>query len=368
MVISGPAVFFDGKTSARHPVTVELDPAALIVRAKDGELLARWSYGELEQLSTHEGVFRIGRTGGDLERIEVRDPHFAHAIDELSIPVDRTGLTARRGRRKVIFWTVAAVASLLLVGIFGVPEIATRLAPFVPYSIEVKLGQAVDQQVRAMLDPENKGEAFVCGTGAKEKEGREALDRMVRRLEAAARLPIPLKLKVVRQKQANAIALPGAYVYVFEGLIDRAESADEVAGVIAHEIGHVAHRDGMRSVLQAGGLAFMFGLVLGDFVGGGAVVLASRTILRLAYSRQVEAQADLFAVELMEKSGGNPRALGTILMRIAGTKEPDVRILLNHPATRERAVWINAATRDVNKGAILDPAEWAALKRICAGP
>jgi Zn-dependent protease with chaperone function len=367
MAQSGPAVFFDGKTSIRHAVTVELDRSGLLIRSATGSLLARWPYDELEQASAHEGVFRIGRLGGTLERIEIRDPALAHAIDVLSLPVDRSGLRQRRGRRKVVIWSVAAVASLLLVGIFGIPELATRAAPLVPYRIEQQLGDAVDVQVRAMLDPGKKGEAFVCGTGEQEKAGQAALLRMVGKLETAAQLPIPLRLKVVRHKQANAIALPGGYIYVFEGLIEKADNPDEVAGVIAHEIGHVANRDGMRSVLQAGGLAFLFGLVLGDFVGGGAVILASRTILRLAYSRHVEAQADVYAVGLMQKVGGDPRALSIILTRIAGAKEPSVRILTNHPATKERARSIEDVTQPAIMRPIIEPAEWAALKRICAG-
>ena len=82
---------------------------------------------------------------------------------------------------------------------------------------------------------------------------------------------------------------------MFEGLIDKSESADELAGVIAHEIGHVAHRDGTRSLLQAAGLSFLFGMLLGDFVGGGAVVIGARAVLQSSYSREVESAADRYA-------------------------------------------------------------------------
>jgi predicted Zn-dependent protease len=368
MAKSGPAIFFDGKSSTRHAVTVELDPSALLVRSASGALLARWPYDELEQSSAHEGVFRIGHLSGDtLERVDIRDPELAHAVDVLSIPVDRTGLRQRRNRRKVVLWSVAAVASLLAVAIYGIPELATRAAPLVPYTFEQRLGASVNAQIRAALDREKQGEGFVCGTREKEKAGQAALARMVGKLEAAAQLPIPLRLQAVRHPQANAIALPGGYVYVFQGLIEKSETADEVAGVIAHEIGHVANRDGLRSLLQSGGLAFLFGLVLGDFVGGGAVIFASRAILRLAYSRQVEAQADAYAVALMQKVGGDPRALSMILTRIAGDKEPPVRILTNHPATKERARSIEDVTRPAIMRPIVSEDEWAALKRICAG-
>ena len=76
------------------------------------------------------------------------------------------------------------------------------------------------------------------------------------------------------------MALPGGHVYVDDGLIAIAQTPDELAGVLAHEIGHVAHRDGTRTVLQTAGLSFLFGMMLGDFVGGGAVVIAARTVLK----------------------------------------------------------------------------------------
>ncbi|MBX6427006.1 MAG: M48 family metallopeptidase [Variibacter sp.] len=365
---SGPAIYFDGESTARRAVTVEIDPAAVLVRGAEGRLLARWPYGELEEVASHDGALRLGRSGSTkLERLEVRDPDLIRIIDALSHPVDRSGTRTRRSRRKVVLWSVAAMISLLLVGIYGVPLLASRLAPYVPLSVERRFGEVVDAQVRAMLDPGQQGRNFECGWAEGEKAGRAALERLVGRLAAAAALPVPLSVVVVRRKEANAIALPGGHVYVFEGLIDKARSADEVAGVIGHELGHVAHRDGTRSALQAAGLSFLFGLVLGDFVGGGAVVIAARTVLQLAYSREVEAAADLYAVDLMTKAGGDARALGAILERITGAIEPGAKILLNHPETRERVEAIGRAAGGKAGRPLLAPAEWAALQRICAG-
>jgi predicted Zn-dependent protease len=152
---------------------------------------------------------------------------------------------------------------------------------------------------------------------------------------------------------------------VFQGLIDKATSPDEVAGVLAHEIGHVAGRDGTRSILQTAGLSFMFGMLLGDFVGGGAVVLAARTLLQTSYSRDVEAAADAYAVMLMTRLGADPRALATMLERIAGENEGGIKILLSHPVTRDRVAAIATARAPAMRTPILDAADWADLKRIC---
>ena len=113
-------------------------------------------------------------------------------------------------------------------------------------------------------------------------------------------------------------------------------------------------------------LSFLFGMLLGDFVGGGAVIYAGKTILQTSYSREVESAADAYGVATMIKMGSDARALGTILLRIAGTTHPGPRILLDHPETQERVAAINAmAAGSAPSRALLEPAEWAALKRIC---
>jgi Zn-dependent protease with chaperone function len=364
---SGPGVFFDGATTARHDVMVELAPDLLRVRDADGRVLAEWPYDQLETIVSPDDVLRLGKAGSQvLARLEVRDPQLAATIDERSLPVDRSGRSERQMRTKVVLWSLAATASLLLVAIVGLPLVATQLTPVIPYSLERKLGTAIDRQARSSLDSRHAGAAFECGNAENEKAGRAAFDKLMGQMETAAALPTPLKAVVVRQSEANAFALPGGYMYVFEGLIDRAETPDELAGVIAHEIGHVAHRDGMRTVLQASGLSLLFGMLLGDFVGGGAVVLAAKTILKTSYSRDVEAAADGYSAKLMHDIGGDARALGRILLRIDGGTHPGPRILRDHPETRDRVAAIEAMAGAGTIKPLLDASEWAALKTICA--
>ncbi len=367
-VISGPGVFFDGRTSARHDVRVTLNATGLQVEDAAGRVLADWLYDELDELSAPAHVLRLGhRHNGDLARLEIFDEPFAHAIDLRAEYVDRTGAIHRRQRGSIIGWTVLATLALVAVSYWGVPAIAERLGPVVPIAIERRMGEATNMQVRAQLDTKNAGAAFECGNGAGEKIGLAALNKMVKRLEGSAALRLPLRATVIRRDEANALALPGGQIYVFHGLIAKADNPDEVAGVIAHEIGHVAHRDGTKAVLQGAGLSFLFGMLLGDFVGGGAVVLAAKTVLQSSYSREAESAADRYAAELMKKAQGNARALATMLGKIGGATEPGMKILLDHPETKTRIAAINRIAADAPTVPFLSAAEWAALKRICAG-
>jgi Zn-dependent protease with chaperone function len=366
--MTSAAVYFDGVTAARHDVTIELNERAVVIFDRAGELIDQWPYPRLKHLSAPAHIFRIAlRQSENLARLDIADHDMAHAIDIACPDIDRTGASARKARRQAIVLSFLAAVSLFAVAVYGLPAIADRLAPLVPQGIERRLGSAADTQVRAMLDKGTGDRPFECGSAAAEEAGRAAFEKLMTRLQIAAGWRLPLYAAVIRREEANAIALPGGHIYVFKGLIDQAGTVDEVAGVIAHELGHVANRDGTRAILQATGLSLIFGILLGDFVGGGAVVLASESLLKSAYSRGAESRADDFAVRTIQAAGGDPRALGRFLARIAG-KTRSGSIFLDHPATPDRVARINAIATPQSGGAtLLDAAEWRALKRICAG-
>ena len=365
---TSPAVYFDGVTSARHEVTIELNSHAVAIFDRRGGLIDQWPFARLKHLSAPARIFRIGlRRSESLARLEIADQDMAHAIDLACPDIDRTGASARKAKRQAIALSLLAAISLFAVAVYGVPMIADRLASFIPQTFERRLGAAADAQVRAMLDKGPKDRPFECGTAPVEQAGRAAFEKLMSRLQQASGLRIPLHAAVIRREEANAIALPGGHIYVFKGLIDQAETVDEVAGVIAHELGHVANRDGARAILQKTGLSLIFGMLLGDFVGGGAVVLASETLLKSAYSRSAESRADDFAVRTMQAAGADGRALARFLGRIAGNARTG-SIFTDHPATPERVSRINAIAPPQSGGAtLLDAADWRALKRVCAG-
>ena len=363
---AGDGIYFDGRVSVRRRVRVALTVSGLEFEDTDGRLLGQWAYSEIQSLNAPANVLRLGkRNNARLERLEIADDALAAAIDARALQIDRSGGLQKRQRIAVIGWSVLATFSLLLLAWIGVPAAAARLTPYVPVALERKLGNAVDAQVRETLDTHRLGVGFECGTS--NTGAQSALARMQQPLERAAALGTPLTLTVVRRPESNAFALPGGHIYVFEGLIDKSATPDELAGVLAHEIGHVAHRDGTRAVLQQAGLSFLLGMILGDFIGGGAVVVAARTVLQSSYSREVETAADAYGVALMQKAGGDGRALGTILNKIGGATEPGMKILRDHPETAARIAAINRLASAGKAAAFLGAEDWASLRAICKG-
>jgi hypothetical protein len=179
MTTGAPGIFFDGETSIRRAVWVEIDAASLAIRgAEIGEILARWPYSQIEQISAPEGVMRLGRAGkGSFARLEIRDPAVADTIERLG-----SSIVARRagaGHARAVLWMITAAILLLAVGYFGVPALSDRLAPLMPNRVEGKLGAAIDAQVRSMLDAGRSDKSFDCGVADDETPGRAAFDKLM---------------------------------------------------------------------------------------------------------------------------------------------------------------------------------------------
>ena len=189
---------------------------------------------------------------------------------------------------------------------------------------------------------------------------------LITRLQRAGEIEMPLDAQVLSISLPNAFALPGGKVYVTEGLLQKARGPDEVAGVIAHELGHVKHRDNLRKIIQNGGSSFLVGLLFGDVTGGSAVVFATRALVDASYSREAEHAADLFAAEVMHKLGRSPKPMGEFLMRITGAQaNKSITILASHPLTEDRLAELTRLDRANTGGELLSVTEWQALKAIC---
>src|SRR5690242_16295472 len=152
MMTTGTAIFFDGVTSARQTVTVELGETALQVRGPGEGALANWPYGDLAAYAAPDGVLRLGRAESPvLARLEIHDQDLAAAFTARAGRIKHFGAVEPRTRVKVVGWSLAAVTSALLVAMFGVPAIVMRVTPMVPVRVEQRLGASVDLQVRALL-------------------------------------------------------------------------------------------------------------------------------------------------------------------------------------------------------------------------
>ncbi|HJQ71764.1 MAG TPA: M48 family metallopeptidase [Blastocatellia bacterium] len=176
------------------------------------------------------------------------------------------------------------------------------------------------------------------------------VERIGRRLAARSSMPnLPWRFRVIERRDVNAFALPGGYVYVTSGLLRSARSENELAGVLAHEITHVTLRHGTNQASKAA-LAQMPLQMLGGLMGRGTGSLLTQlgiglglNTLFLRYGRNAETQADVGAVQLMNRSGYDPRGLAVFLgsLKDRGGSE----FFSDHPNSSNRVSRVNQEIR-----------------------
>jgi len=355
------AIFFDGLSSRRRQVTLTLGDALEIAEPSDvqaGSTVTRWTYDAIRRADSPAGILRLTSTSAPpLARLEIRDAALSADLVARCPRIDEHQTTGR-GTAKIVGWSVAAAVSIVCVVLFGVPLAADRLAPLVPKPIERRIGDASEVQVKTIFR----------GQPCNDTDGQAAFRKLVNRLRDAAGLDDDAMTSgVLRTSVPNAFALPGGKVYVLSALLDKAESPDELAGILAHELGHLKHHDNMRGLIYNGGTSFLIGLLFGDVTGSSAVIFASRSVVEASYSREAETAADTFAIEIMHKLGRSPKPAAELMFRITGKEGGSglATILASHPLTEDRLARMTKEDRPASGPPLLTDKEWQALKGVC---
>jgi Zn-dependent protease with chaperone function len=348
------AVYFDGLSSRRRAVSLAFGDALEI--NEDGQTAVAWPYGDIRRADSPAGSLRLSCLAAPaLARLEIRDAVVAAELSSRCTRLDQD-VPGRRGVGAIVGWSLAAAASIVAVVLFGVQLAADRLTPLVPQSLERRFGDAAETQVRTMFGGK------LCENPA----GSAAFIKLVNAVREAGRFEASVESAVLSSPIPNAFALPGGKVYLFSGLLAKADNADEIAGILAHELGHVRHRDGMRTLIHNGGTSFLIGLLFGDITGSSALIFASRSLVTASYSREAERDADTFAISSMQRLGRSPKPMGELMFRVTGKEAGSgLSILANHPLTEDRLARMSKEDAPPSGPPLLTPQEWQSLKAIC---
>lgn len=254
------------------------------------------------------------------------------------------------------WWQGALAALVLLLGmgvagyVWGLPALAEWLVANTPASADQRIGDTAQAEIAKLMKPS----AF----------SDERLKQIAAIFEsvkpAAKRMPVRLLVRQVPAMGPNAFALPNGTIVMTDDLVklligkkEVADARDAIAGVLLHEIAHVEQRHTMRSLsrasLVAGGAWFLFG----DFSAVAAGVPAM--LENMSYSREMETEADDFAIAHLKQRKVSPAVLALSLIRLHGgveflndDEEPgwlrsSMGYLSTHPGTKARVAHIYAA-------------------------
>lgn len=224
------------------------------------------------------------------------------------------------------------------------------------WQLGAQLSQEIAKQVRFNNDPvinayvRNMGQRIVQQSGAPFNQ-------------------LPWQFHVVQDDSINAFAVPGGHVYVHTGLIENADNAAELAGVMAHEISHVTARHSTEQISRQYGLSILAGLVLGQNPGQlaqiAAQIVAGGALAR--FSREAEEEADELGIRAMAAAGYNPIGMATMFEELLEHRRGEPgrveQFFSTHPLTEDRLANARRRAQQLGERGTLDEPEFQEVRR-----
>lgn len=270
----------------------------------------------------------------------LKDPHLGR------VPTIKAQLQKAQ-RKRVFNWSlvVACVFVVVFVPLFllaNMDWVSEKIARQIPAEWEHSLGEST------------LGQYKVGKTMLQTDAGEKALAELTAPLLAAVESDrYEFEVMVINSPEVNAFALPGGFIVINAGLIQAADNADEVLGVLAHEIAHVTEQHGVRNVINAAGIFLTVDALFGDVSGVLAMLTnAAPLLINQSYSRRFESEADEHGLRLLNKANINPQGLISFFAKmlekeqaqLADIDDEETRTMVEdamgflstHPATEDR--------------------------------
>ena len=252
------------------------------------------------------------------------------APPELTTSLDETAASVRRRRsHNRMVWTavLAGIVGLAALFWFSTDVLVEWAVDRIPPEWEQRLGQSAYQDFLL--------QQTVIKEGASVSAVQEISERLIAHIPNN---PYRFEISVVKNDVVNAFALPGGYVVVFTGLLEQAQSGEEVAGVLSHEFNHVLKRHGLERIVKQLGVVAMLGIILGDQQGlAGVMKQVGAELLSLKFGRAQETEADVTGLQLLHRSQIDPAGMITFFQRLSDKEEGRVEWLSTHPMSAGRA-------------------------------
>lgn len=355
---------YDGKTAHREPVTISVAGGGLhVVRADGGSFL--WSFGELHRADRvgHESL-RIEHRAERIETLSINEPGLLDSVRVVS-PATAKRLTSWSGRFDASARDTAlklAAATLVVAGLYflALPALASVIAARIPVSWEENLGRSVLETAAPVMDR------------CQSPTTQAALDQIVARLlQPATPTPYHFTVTLVDDSVVNAFAAPGGFIVVNRGLLEATQTAEEMAGVLAHEIQHVVRHHVTRGIVREIPTRIVVGSIAGgaDAIGA-AATRAAGVLGAMRFRREDEVEADREGMRMLQAARVDSHGMLSFFRMLATRQGAQPRLagyLSTHPQTTER---LSVLGRLANLSAVQpEPLElgrpWPELKAGC---
>ncbi len=285
--------------------------------------------------------------GAEARTLYLKDPALisefrAAAPTELTRDLEETAAKVRqvRSRQRTVWAVVLGVVGALALFLwFGSDLLVGFAVDRIPVEWEQKLGESAYRDF------------LLQQTVIKDGPAVAAVNEITKRLtDKVPDNPYKFEISVVKSDVVNAFALPGGYVVVFTGLMKKAESGEEVAGVLSHELNHVLQRHGLERIVKQLGLIAVVTIVLGDQQGlVGLMKQVGVELLSLKFGRAQEIEADVKGLQLLHRAKIDPAGMIRFFERLSEKDKDRVEILSTHPMSESRAVLLKTELASLPK-------------------
>ncbi|MEM8772604.1 MAG: M48 family metallopeptidase [Pseudomonadota bacterium] len=366
--------YFDGESAVAAPAVATFEQGGVFVDVSAGAFV--WPYRDIEKLDSGAEECRLGAKNYD-DAVLVLPRAAFEALERWSPVLHGRAVTVKRmgGAIALMILAAAIVAGILFIGI---PAASEPMARATPKGFETRIGSNMAAQIQTVFR--------TCAT----EESLQLIRPVIKDMAEKGDVGFPIEFEFVRTKAPNAFALPGGQVMATSGLLAAVgEDQEAFLAVMAHELGHVRGRDGLRAFYRNAGLGVLLEIVTGGSGLAQQAVLIGGQLAQLQHNREQEAAADDAAYEIMEASDLDPAALARAFEAITGyvsaenkddnksarKKRRDLpNWLRTHPDTGERIAAAKDRGRiDTNsagepKALPLTEAEWARVIVACDAP
>lgn len=242
--------------------------------------------------------------------------------------------TSLKGEKHRVPTYLGLIAAFFIGGYLALHFSAPLVADMIPYEWERRIGAIAFKQYQL-------GKKTVS-----DKTVNDAINTIVKRIDQFDDAEVVYEVAVVDADMINAFAFPGGYVVVTTGLIENADTPEQVAGVLAHELTHVSERHAMRKLVRQAGIGALIGIVFGDVSAFSQLIELSSQLEGLSFDRSQEQRADEGAINIMSAAGLSPRHLAAFFEKIqqadaiSGTIP---ELFQTHPLTDDRIKRVSAA-------------------------
>ncbi len=355
--------FFDGKSANAAPAIVIFETGGLFI-----DLATRafsWPYRDVAILDCQANECRFG-IASEPDAVLVLPADARETLAEFSPDQHSRHVGARRlgGAVAVMIAAAGLIAATLFI---GVPAASGPLAQATPRDFEQRIGANMAAQIQTVFRR--------CANDQSLALLRPVMEEMAANGNVGFET---IRVNIVRTSAPNAFALPGGQIMATSGLLDAVgEDQEAFLAVMAHELGHVRNRDGLRAFYRNAGLGLLLEVITGGSGLAQQAVLIAGQLTQLRHTREQESAADDAAYTIMEHADLDPAALARAFSAITasvsdnteGSDEKSDRRRLptwlkTHPDTKERIADANART-SASGQLPLNETDWAIVRDAC---